>query len=398
MSAAQQLEFGCACLDISIAWVSLAVLLVTATKVPAQEQSSLTRSLWAAITELDAEIAAAEAQEKSYDGGLLATVAALNTETLRLTRSVIKARKAAEETGAPIEISVPAVPPDPKLAAEILADIQAQQKLAEEARVEAEGTGGLMAAMALTRYETERLSLAQLRQAWYRAQYGIAFPSPVAPAVGPAKPASEDLVAAAGGTPGDLKDAAPAWADSAHPYRVRTVALGPEQRAPEHLARQPFGQAPAIEEDGLVLFESGAIALHVAERSEALLPKHPVERARAIAWLFSALNSVEIWVQELAVIDLFHASEAWTRERRPQVEALVRDRLAMLQNSLGRKDYLEGRFTVGDLMMADVLRILRHTQLLDAYPTLKAYKERCEARPAFQRAMAAQMEGFGVAA
>jgi glutathione S-transferase len=190
------------------------------------------------------------------------------------------------------------------------------------------------------------------------------------------------------------------WAleEAGLPYRVRTVALGPEQRSPGHLARQPFGQAPAIEEDGLVLFESGAIALHIAEESEALLPTDAIGRARAIAWLFSALNSVEIAVQELAGIDLFHASEAWTTERRPQVEDFVRDRLTMLEKALGSKEYLEGRFTVGDLMMADVLRILRHTDILDGYPSLKAYKDRSAARPAFQRAMAAQMEGFRQAA
>jgi glutathione S-transferase len=177
-------------------------------------------------------------------------------------------------------------------------------------------------------------------------------------------------------------------------YHVRTVALGREQRSPEHLARQPFGQVPAIEEDGLTLFESGAITLYVAEKSETLLPKDRIGRERAIAWLFAALNSVEIWVQQLASIDFFHAKEAWTKEARPQVEALVRDRLAMLDRALGGNDYLEGRFTVGDLMMADVLRILGHTDLLEAHPALKAYKERCEARPAFQRAMAAQMDGF----
>ena len=182
------------------------------------------------------------------------------------------------------------------------------------------------------------------------------------------------------------------------PYRVRTVALGPEQRSAEHLARQPFGQAPAIEQDGLVLFESGAIALHIAQQGDALLPPDPIGRAQATAWVFAALNSVETAIQELAVIDLFHAEEEWTRERRPQAEAFVRDRLAMLQQALGDKDYLEDRFTVGDLMMADVLRILRHTDMLDDYPALKAYKERCEARPAFQRAMAAQMDGFSAAA
>jgi glutathione S-transferase len=190
------------------------------------------------------------------------------------------------------------------------------------------------------------------------------------------------------------------WAleEAGMPYRVRTLALGPDHRSPEHLARQPFGQAPAIEEDGLVLFESGAIALHIAERSEALMPRDPVERARAVAWLFAALNSVEIWIQQLASIDLFHAKEAWAGERRPKVEAFVRDRLAMLEAALGGREYLEGHFTVGDLMVADVLRILRHTDLLDSYPALKAYKERCEARPAFRCAMAAQMHGFGLAA
>ena len=190
------------------------------------------------------------------------------------------------------------------------------------------------------------------------------------------------------------------WAleEAGLPYQVRTVALGPEQRSPEHLARQPFGQAPAIEEEGLTLFESGAIALHIAEKSETLLAHDRVERARATAWLFCALNSMEIWIQQLAGIDLFHAKEAWAKERRPQVEVRVRDRLALLETALGEKDYLEGRFTVGDLMMADVLRILRHTDMLDAYPALKAYRERCEARPAFQRAMAAQMEGFAKAA
>ena len=132
--------------------------------------------------------------------------------------------------------------------------------------------------------------------------------------------------------------------------------------------------------------------------SAVLLPGDEAGRARAIGWLFAALNSVEIAIQELASIDLFHADEAWTKERRPQAEAFVRDRLAMLEKALGDKDYLEGRFTVGDLMMADVLRILRHTDLLDGYPALKAYKERCEARPAFQRAMVAQMEGFRAAA
>jgi glutathione S-transferase len=190
------------------------------------------------------------------------------------------------------------------------------------------------------------------------------------------------------------------WAleETGLPYHVRTLALGPDQRSPEHLARQPFGQAPAIEEDGLILFESGAIALYVAEKSDKLLPGDRIGRERAIAWVFAALNSVEIWIQQLASIDFFHAKEEWTKELRPQIEKLVRDRLGMLEKALDGKDYLEGQFTVGDLMMTDVLRILDHTVLLDSYPHLKAYKQRCEARPAFQRAMKAQMDGFKAAA
>lgn len=190
------------------------------------------------------------------------------------------------------------------------------------------------------------------------------------------------------------------WAleEAGIPYRVRLVALGAEQKSPEHLARQPFGQAPAIEEDGLVLHESGAIALHIAEKSEALMPKDGIGRARATAWVFSALNSIENAVQELGSIIFFHKDAAWAKERRPQVEQFVRLRLGQLADALGDKDYLEGRFTVGDLMMADVLRIIDATGIVDEFPALKAYKARCEARPAFQRAMKAQMEGFANAA
>ncbi len=190
------------------------------------------------------------------------------------------------------------------------------------------------------------------------------------------------------------------WAleDAGLPYDVRLVALGPDQRSPEHLARQPFGQAPAIDDDGLVMFESGAIALHIAEKSEALMPKDEAGRARAIGWVFAALNSVEVAVQRLGEIDFFYKDAAWAKEYRPQVEAFTRDRLAMLAKALGDKDYLESRFTVGDLMMADVLRIIDGTGIINDYPTLKAYRQRCEARPAFQRAMKAQMEGFAQAA
>lgn len=190
------------------------------------------------------------------------------------------------------------------------------------------------------------------------------------------------------------------WAleEAGLPYAVRQISIGPEQKSPEHLARQPFGQAPAIEEDGLILHESGAIALYIAEKSDTLLPKDRIGRARAIAWVFSALNSIETTVQELGGIDFFHAKEAWAQQRRPQVEAFTRQRLAQLASALGDKDYLEGRFSVGDLMMADVLRILDASKLLDDFPSLKAYRQRCEARPAFQRALKAQMDDFAAAA
>jgi glutathione S-transferase len=190
------------------------------------------------------------------------------------------------------------------------------------------------------------------------------------------------------------------WAleEAGLPYNVRHVGLGPEQRSPEHLARQPFGQAPAVEEDGLVLHESGAIALYIAEKSEALMPKDRIGRARATAWVFSALNSVENAVQELGSIIFFHKDAAWAKERRPQVEQFVRLRLGQLSDALGDQDYLEGRFSVGDLMMADVLRIIDSTAIINDYPTLKAYKTRCEARPAFKRAFQSQMEGWAKAA
>ena len=135
------------------------------------------------------------------------------------------------------------------------------------------------------------------------------------------------------------------WAmeEAGLPYDVRTLALGPEQKSPGHLARQPFGQAPAIEEDGLVLFESGAIALYIAGKSEALLPADRIERERAIAWVFAALNSVEICVQQLGSIDFFHSGEEWTKAWRPKIEDLTKDRLAMLERVLEGKEYLEGR-------------------------------------------------------
>jgi len=181
------------------------------------------------------------------------------------------------------------------------------------------------------------------------------------------------------------------------PYEARLI--GPEDQASAaYRALQPFGQIPAIEADGLTLFESGAIVLYIAERSEALAPSDAHGRARANAWIFAALNSVEPAVITLAGLDLFHAGETWAAESRPVAVQAVQKRLAALEQWLGGRDYLEDRFTAGDLLMTTVLRILRHTDIVSGRPTLRAYQERCEARPAFQRAMADHLKPYQAAA
>ena len=142
------------------------------------------------------------------------------------------------------------------------------------------------------------------------------------------------------------------------------------------------------------MFESGAIVLHLAERCEALAPSDPAGRARTKTWVLAALNSVEPGVSELAEIDIFHAGEDWTHERRPQVVEGLRTRLSGLAAALGERDYLEGRFTAGDLMMTTVLRGLGESGLLEHFPTLDRYRRRNEARPAFVRALEAQLADF----
>src|SRR5262245_20210923 len=154
-----------------------------------------------------------------------------------------------------------------------------------------------------------------------------------------------------------------------------------------------------FEEDGFVLFESGAIVLHIGERSEALLPKEPGARARATQWLIAALNSIEPFVMNVALIDLFYVNEEWAKLRRPGAVAFAQRRLSALSKSLGSKPYLDGdRFTAGDLMMTTVLRILNHTDIVTGDARLAAYLERCTARPAFQRALNSQIGDFKKAA
>jgi glutathione S-transferase len=195
---------------------------------------------------------------------------------------------------------------------------------------------------------------------------------------------------------GVVRDLRVRWAleEAGRPYDIQLLAIG-EQGQEANRAQQPFGQVPAYREDGLVLFESGAIALHIAETSPALMPADAAGRARARTWVFAALNSMEPHIQGLSEIDCFHAGAEWTKARRPMVEDTVRRRLRELQDALGDRDYLEGAtFTVGDLMMSSVLRILRDTDLLDEFPALAAYRRRCEARPAFVRALEGQMAAF----
>jgi glutathione S-transferase len=181
-------------------------------------------------------------------------------------------------------------------------------------------------------------------------------------------------------------------------YRTRLLAQG-DQDKPEYRALQPFGQVPILEENGFVLFETGAIVLYVGERSETLLPKDPAARARATQWLIAALNSIEPFVMNVALIDLFYADQEWAKLRRPGAVEFVRRRLSALSTSLGAKPYLDGdRFTAGDLMMTTVLRILKHTDIVTSDGRLAAYLERCTARPAFKRALDAQLGDFQAAA
>jgi glutathione S-transferase len=199
---------------------------------------------------------------------------------------------------------------------------------------------------------------------------------------------------------GLVRDLRVRWAlEEAHlPYRTRLLEQGDGDKA-EYRALQPFGQVPIFMDGDFVLFESGAIVLHIGQRSEVLLPKDAEARARATQWLIAALNSVEPSVMNVVTIDAFYADQEWAKLRRPSAEAFLRHRLASLSKTLGDKPYLDGdRFTAGDLMMSTVLRMLRHTDIVTSDQRLAAYVERCTARPAFQRALDAQLGDFRQAA
>lgn len=199
---------------------------------------------------------------------------------------------------------------------------------------------------------------------------------------------------------GQVRDLRARWAleEAGLPYRTRLLGQG-DQDKPDYRAMQPFGQVPILEDGGFSLFESGAIVLYVGERSETLLPKDPQARARATQWLIAALNSIEPFVMDVARIDIFYRDQESAKQRRPGAVEFARRRLTALSKSLGDKPYLDGdRFTVGDLMMTTVLRILKHTDIVTSDKRLAAYIERCTGRPAFQRALDAQLADFKLAA
>ena len=171
-------------------------------------------------------------------------------------------------------------------------------------------------------------------------------------------------------------------------YVVETVL---HQDKTAYRAKQPFGQVPAYDDGEVQLFESGAIVLRIAESDERLLPAEPAARARAIGWMFCALNTLEVPLLQLAELNIFSAGKAWTEGARPRVERWVRQRLGELAARLGDRPYLDGEtFTAGDLLVADVLRQVPQAMLAET-PSLAAYLARCTARPAFQKALAAQL-------
>lgn len=193
---------------------------------------------------------------------------------------------------------------------------------------------------------------------------------------------------------GLVRDMRVRWAleEVGQAYDVRYLSWG-EQKEPAHRARHPFGQVPAYEEDDLVLFESGAIVLHVAETRPGLFPDDRNGRARAIQWMFAALNTIEPVVWDLTIARVIEGDKDWAKARLPLVQARLRGRLDELSARLGGAEWLDGAFSAGDLLMVQVLRNLKRSGFLADYPDLAAYVARGEARPAFARALEALRAG-----
>ena len=194
---------------------------------------------------------------------------------------------------------------------------------------------------------------------------------------------------------GLARDTRVRWAleEVGQPYEVRLVSFQ-AMKASAHLALHPFGQIPTYEEGDLTLFETGAIVLHLAENRPGLLPDDAKARARAITWMFAALNTVEPPILELVTARFLEGDKPWTRERVPLIEDRIRGRLSQLATRLGAADWLDGAFSAGDLMMVSVLLRLRPSGILDEFPELATYVGRGEARPAYKRAFAAQLSVY----
>jgi glutathione S-transferase len=188
------------------------------------------------------------------------------------------------------------------------------------------------------------------------------------------------------------------WAleEVGQPYDVRLVSFQ-ELKQPAHLARQPFGQIPTYEDGDLVLFESGAIVLHIAETHAGLLPTDAYARARAITWMFDAHSTIEPPIVNLDIAELEEGDKPWSAERLPLVKDRIKGRLKPLSKRLGDADWLDGAFSAGDLLMIGALRRLGGSGILEEFPNLAAYVARGEARPAFRRAFAAQLAVFKAA-
>jgi glutathione S-transferase len=190
---------------------------------------------------------------------------------------------------------------------------------------------------------------------------------------------------------GLARDTRVRWAleEVGQPYEVRLVSLRAKTE-PAHVRLHPFGLIPTYEEGDLILFETGAIILHIAEHHAGLFSDDADTRARAITWMFAALNTVEPPILELVTAKILEGDRPWAEERLPLVKDRIRDRLVQLSARLGDADWLDGPFSAGDLMMVSVLLRLRPSGLLDEFPELAAYVARGEARPAYERAFAAQ--------
>jgi glutathione S-transferase len=198
---------------------------------------------------------------------------------------------------------------------------------------------------------------------------------------------------------GSVKEFRVRWAltEAGLPYEERVLA--PEdQDAARYRAVQPFGQVPVLEEDGFEMFESGAIVLHLAEKHEVLMPRDEQGRARTMQWVLAAQTSVQPAVAEVTALDFFYPDEEWAKMRRPGAEEFLMRRLGQLSGRLEGREWLEDRFTAGDLMMVTVLRDLRHRDFVSKFPPLEAYVKRAEARPAFKKALGDHMALYAEAA